>query len=108
MKFRDILGDWLLRILGFLGTRNVVNSFYMQVNLGGSPTNPGQATTFQIVTPWGQTVATPVWEDAVNEAFFRYGRQTGRMGNYFNLNTNNGLSTTCSGSMSANDINSTP
>lgn len=85
-----------------------VSTAYMQINFGGSPANPGQATTFQIVTPWGQTVAAASWDEAINEAFFRNSRFSGKMGAYFNAGTTNGLTTTVSGTMSANDINSSP
>jgi hypothetical protein len=101
--------DLLLRVLRLLGAyREVINSFYMQVNLGGGPTNPGQATTYQIVTPWGQTATCYTWEEAVNQAFGRSSKNSGRQGNYFEAGTTNGLTTNVSGSMSANDINSTP
>lgn len=86
-----------------------INNFYMSVNLGGAPTNPNQASTYQIVTPWGQTVAASTWEEAVNEAFFRNSRWSGKMGNYFNSGTTNGISTASQTvPISANDINSTP
>jgi hypothetical protein len=86
-----------------------ISNFYMSVNLGGSPANPGQASSFQIVTPWGQTQACTTWEEAVNQAFFRNSRWSGRMGQYFANTTTNGIAT---GSQtvptSASDIDSTP
>lgn len=87
-----------------------INTAYIQVNFGGSPTNPNQATTFQFVTPWGQTAVCSTWEEAVNEAFFRNSRWSGKMGNYFNSGTINGAGYpgSLAGSATANDINSTP
>lgn len=86
-----------------------ISNFYMSVNLAGSPTNPNQATSFQIVTPWGQTSTCSTWEEAVNEAFFRNSRWSGKMGNYFTAGTTNGISTgSVTAPTSANDINSTP
>jgi hypothetical protein len=79
----------------------------MQINFGGSPTNPIQATTYQIVTPWGQTSLCTTLEEALTQAFQRHSRFTGKMGTYFASGTTNGLSTTVSGTMSANDIIST-
>jgi hypothetical protein len=77
---------------------------YIQINFGGSPTNPAQAATFQLVTPWGQTQTCTTWEEAVTQAFQRHSRYTGKMGNYFLTGTTNGLSSSISGSATANDI----
>jgi hypothetical protein len=86
-----------------------LTNFYISVNLSGSVANPVNSSTFQIVTPWGQTSACYSWEEAVNQAFFRNSRVSGRMGQYFNSQTTNGLTT---GSQTvpttANDIIGSP
>jgi hypothetical protein len=86
---------------------------YCQINFipaagAGTPATPSAAGFFQIVTPWGATAQCLVWEEAVNQAFFRVSKNSGRMGSYFLSGTTNGLATTVSGTMTASDINSTP
>lgn len=84
---------------------------YIQLNFipaagAGTPTAPVQAGTYQAVAPWGQTQACTTWEEAVNQ-LFRHSRYTGKQGNYWNTGTTNGLSTSISGTATANDIIST-
>ena len=86
-------------------------AFWITVNMTGpaSGTVPGQATTFQIVTPWGQTQPCYTFTEALNVAFNFSSVESGKMGNYFNLGITNGLVT---GSQtvptSANLIQGTP
>ena len=54
-----------------------VNAIPILIVLGGSPTNPGQATSFQGVAPWGQTQAYTVWEEVVEALFKRNSRFSG-------------------------------
>lgn len=70
-----------------------MTSFCITVNLGGNPTNPGQATTYQFVTPWGQTDPNVSWEGAINQAFRIGSLHTGRQGMYFTSGLTNGLAT---------------
>ncbi|HTD17824.1 MAG TPA: hypothetical protein VK673_21755 [Chthoniobacterales bacterium] len=55
---------------------------------------PGNFQTFQIISPWGQTQAALVWEEAWNQLFRSgqpYGNiDVGRLGNYLDLGVVNG------------------
>lgn len=70
-----------------------MTAFYMTVNLLGNPTNPGQATGFQIVTPWGQTDYSLNWPTVTNQAFHIGSFHTGRQGMYFTSGITNGVAT---------------
>jgi len=69
-------------------------SVLVHMTFPGGATQVGQATTFQVITPWGQTVACYNFFEAVNDAFNGKGGTpfTGRMGNYFLNGTVNGAS----------------
>jgi hypothetical protein len=84
-------------------------NFSIGVILGGATgSNPNQAQTWQIVTPWGQSNVCYSWEEAVNEVILR-SRFSGVMGNYFNNSTTNGTSGSGTAPpLSANNINTTP
>lgn len=70
-------------------------TFYIAVNLSGpdNGTVPGQATTFQLVTPWGQTSQCYSWTEAVHQAFEWNSRFSGSMGAYFQTGQTNNLVT---------------
>jgi hypothetical protein len=86
-----------------------LSNFYISVNLSGSVANPLNSSSFQIVTPWGQTGACSTWAEAVNQAFFRNSQVSGRMGQYFNTQTTNGLTTSSQTvPLTANDIVGNP
>jgi hypothetical protein len=86
-----------------------LSTFYLQVNLSGSVAQPNNSSTFQIVAPWGASGNCYTIEEALEQVFVKSGsRYTGRMGNYFSAQTTNGLSTTITGTATANDIGGTP
>lgn len=84
-----------------------MTSFFIQVNLQGNPTNPGQASAYQLVAPWGQTDYCWPWESAVQQLFLIGSKHSGRMGMYFQLGTTNGHTTTVAGNSNANSIKAT-
>lgn len=82
---------------------------YIQLNFNGTITNPGQATSFQLVAPWGASQLCTNFQDAWQQIFEKSGSQyTGRLGNYMSAGTTNGLSTTITGTATASDIGGTP
>ena len=82
---------------------------YIQINFGGAITNPGQATTFQLVAPWGASQACSTLKEAVDQVFEKSGTMTtGRKGNYMLAGTTNGLTSNISGTATANDIGGSP
>jgi hypothetical protein len=75
-----------------------LSAFYITINLGPSLTtaspaptsysNPGNAATYQILTPWGATTFCENFYDALDQAFRRAGSPwSGRMGVYFQTST---------------------
>lgn len=81
-----------------------ISTFYIQVDLGGNPTTPNMATSYLIHTPWGDTDACDVWEEAVNQAFHVGSKESGRQGMYFKQALTNNVTTTVSGTQSGNKI----
>lgn len=71
-------------------------AFYITVNLTGPASGvvPGQATTFQLVAPWGQTSQCYSWTEALHQCFDWNSRFTGRMGAFFLSGATNNLTTT--------------
>ena len=83
---------------------------YIQLNFQGTITYPGQATGFQLVAPWGASQYCESFEEAVCQIFEKAGNRYagGRIGNYFLAGTTNGLSSTITGTATANDIGGSP
>jgi hypothetical protein len=77
-----------------------ISNFYMTVNISsvvGTPTaatNPINAATFQIVTPWGSSDVCFSWQECLNQLMHQGGSPTsGRMGQFWAAQTGNGLTT---------------
>jgi len=71
-------------------------AFYLTVLCTYPPgaTQVGQATTYQIVAPWGQTTPCYSFGDAFNQLLGSGGMDSGWLGNYLNFGTTRGLTTT--------------
>ena len=66
-----------------------LSSFGITVLLNASVTNPTNAATFQVVTPWGKSSACARFEDAMTQVCMGKGgtSDSGRMGAYFDNQT---------------------
>lgn len=71
-------------------------SFYLTINCTYPPgaTQIAQASTYQLVTPWGQSTACIDIDDAFNQAFGSASSSSGQMWNYLNNGVTRGLTTT--------------
>lgn len=71
-------------------------SFYLTINCvyPAGATQIGQATTYQVVTPWGQSTACICLDDALNQVVASGSQYSGQMGNYLNNGVTRGLTTT--------------
>jgi len=59
----------------------------------GGATQVGQATTYQIVTPWGSSDVCYSFRECLLQLCHKGGSEdSGRMGNFFNNGTTNGIS----------------
>jgi hypothetical protein len=56
-------------------------------------TQIGQATTYQVVTPWGQSTACYSFGDALNQAMGAGSTESGAIGNFLNNGVTRGLVT---------------
>jgi len=73
-----------------------ITNFSIAVLMTGpaGATFAGQATTFQLVTPWGSSDICYSWPEVLLQLQSTKGgsADSGKMGNYFNLGTTNGIS----------------
>lgn len=70
-------------------------AFYITINMvyPAGATQIGQATTYQVVTPWGQSTACICMDDAFNQVVSSGSQYSGQMGNYLNNGVTRGLVT---------------
>ena len=87
-----------------------LSSFNLTVNLSGSVANPINSNTYQIVTPWGATDVCYSWQQCLNQLCGKGGSiHSGRMGQFWNAQITNGLTTSSqTAPVSANLFSTTP